>query len=634
MNKKEMSCYTTDASMLFGEVKKVVFPKNVEELKKIIKTSNSDIVPRGAGSNLTGGTVPNKSIIIDMGKMNKVLAFNPSKKTVLVEAGITIKELNERLSSRGFEFPIVPSNKGISTIGGMIATNASGSKTMKYGKMKEWIEEVTFVSGRGEVMKTSKADLGDVCGMEGITGVIVSANLRIIRKIKGSASIFQTDEIEEVLSIARRLKLENEVNMLQLLPPELSKLIGLPGKYHIIIGFDSDRGKIKGSEYEIVSSFKDRIYPLLYSRDYCESLDPKLFYDKLREFISLLEANQIPYFGYLGQGIIFPFFRKEDSAKKREIIKFIQKVRGKPGVYGIGLERKYFLDGFEKKVLQRVKLRHDPFCKLNRGKVIDVDPDSRLFMPSEVRKTRHLRPLDKEEIEDIKKLEKSFEPPTRPEPAKPSTSLEPIKPKPPFPIGEIKPTIREEKTTQEISQEISHEILEHLKTPEEKMEDFIEEIKSEEFEDEDDEMEEDEEYEEEEEPEEFEDDEMEEEEEEKVSPEELELGKELNKEIKDYEQTYNSEFSEERRRIIEDFAKNVAKDMYARELDHKILKQPEKKQEVIRGVKTDFERSIGETTVTDNLERRPREKEKIDYDAIRDIMTNKYKPDEEKEDDR
>ncbi len=95
--------------------------------------------------------------------------------------------------------------------------------------------------------------------------------------------------------------------------------------------------------------------------------------------------------------------------------------------------------------------------------------------------------------------------------------------------------------------------------------------------------------------------------------------------------------------------------MYARELDHKILKQPEKKQEFARkksatGIKPDFERSIGErstekksigeTTVTDNLdriprdsERGPRKKEKIDYDAIRDIMTNKYKPDEEKEDD-
>ena len=77
--------------------------------------------------------------------------------------------------------------------------------------MKDWVEGTEFVNGKGEIIKTSKADLGDVCGMEGITGIIVSAKLRITPLIKRTASVFQTDNLDELLSIARRLKQEKEM---------------------------------------------------------------------------------------------------------------------------------------------------------------------------------------------------------------------------------------------------------------------------------------------------------------------------------------------------------------------------------------------------------------------------------------
>ena len=250
MNKKEMICYNADASGLKGVAERVVFPNNIKQIQGIIKAPAIDIVPRGAGSGLVGGCVPNNSVVVDMSKMNKVLEFNPGKRIVRVEAGITLRELNEKLNARGFEFPIDVSNEGISTIGGMIATNASGDRSMKYGTMKDWIEGVEFVNGEGEIMKTSKADLGDVCGMEGITGIIVSVRLRVSPLIKRTASIFQSDSIDEILSVARRLKSEKEVVKLKLFSKYVSKLLGLPEKYNLIIEFDSDRGKIKDEEYK------------------------------------------------------------------------------------------------------------------------------------------------------------------------------------------------------------------------------------------------------------------------------------------------------------------------------------------------------------------------------------------------
>jgi len=74
----------------------------------------------------------------------------------------------------------------------MIATNACGKRSMKYGLMREWVEELCFISGRGELVRLSKTDLMDVCGMEGITGIIVSAKLRIIPAVKRSISVFKT----------------------------------------------------------------------------------------------------------------------------------------------------------------------------------------------------------------------------------------------------------------------------------------------------------------------------------------------------------------------------------------------------------------------------------------------------------
>tara|TARA_B100001971_G_C18246344_1_gene574528 strand:+ start:973 stop:2667 length:1695 start_codon:yes stop_codon:yes gene_type:complete len=511
MNKKEMVCYDTDASRLIGKAEKVVFPKTVEEVSKIIQRTEKGVVPRGAGTNLVGGCVPNSSVVVDMSKMNKVSKFSSVKKIVDVEAGVTLKELNEKLSRVGFEFPIESSNKGISTVGGAVALNIPGFRTMKYGRIRDWIESIEFVNGRGEVMNLGKSDLMDVCGMEGITGIITSVVLKVIPKKQRSASLFQADELDELFSIARRLKLEKEVSMLEFFPPMASKLLGLPEKYHLIIEFDSDRGKIKGEEYNVISKFKYKIYDVFYSMDYYNSEDPKFFFDKLKEFILFLESSQIPYFGYLDIGVVHPFFKDNEEEKKKEVIDFIKKVRARYSKYGVGLKRKDLVDSFEKKVLQRIKLRHDPFGKLNPGKIIDLDSSERKYErkfpegKSSEGKVQHLEPIRKEEIE------------------------------------EIAPLIGEEKG--------ASEILEELKTPEEKMEEFIEKVElmdeiadnekpSREPNKEDEELEII-----------------------KEKEKELEVNREIKDRLRDYESTYKSELDSKKKENIEEFAKNIAHDI-------------------------------------------------------------------------
>jgi hypothetical protein len=427
--------------------------------------------------------------------MDKVSDFDVSKRTVKVETGITISELNEKLNKIGFEFPFQTNNKDISSIGGMIALNQIGNRSMKYGVIKDWIEELEFVNGRGELMKTSKADLGDICGMEGITGIIVSAVLKIIPQVKRSASIFQSDNLEEVFSIAKRVKLEKEISSLNLFPPQVSELLGLPKKYHLVIEFDSDRGKIKGQEYKVISKLNDKVYYVLASRGYYDSDDPKFFFDKLIDFMEFLDENNVPYFSKIGAGVIYPFFKDEEKEKKAGVLKMINRMGGKPGEYGIGLKRKHIKERSEKKILHRVKVRHDPFGKINKNKIIDADFEGSMeekHEPKPISQTKisHLKPIEKEEIE------------------------------------EIKPFIKEE----------SYELIEELKTPEEKMEEFIEKV-------------------------ELIDQSKKPEEPKSSEKPEDKLNFEITSRLKDYESTYKSELKDDKKKKIEDFAKSIAHDI-------------------------------------------------------------------------
>jgi len=479
MNKKEIVCYETDVSRLIGKARKVIFPTSIEQIKKIVKTSNLDIVPRGAGTGLFGGSIPKDSILVCMGKMNHVINFNRTDNLVYVEAGISIKELNERLEAVGFEFPIQPLNKA-ATIGGMIAVNAFDGRSMKYGRVKNWIEEIEFVDGKGELSKTGKADLTEVCGMEGITGIIVRVKLKVIPKINRSISIFQTNSLKEALLISRRLKTERDTIMIELLSKYVSRLLGLPEKYNLIIEFDSDRGKIKDEEYEKIIELKEKVYSVLVKEGYYAPEDYKFFFDKLKDFILYLEGNQVPYFSYLGSGIIYVFFKEDQEEKRKELIKLVKKAGGRIGGNGFGIKRKDFLDEFDKKIIRRIKSRHDPMGKLNRGKVIEFEGKININSKEE-----------------------------------------------------IKPTLGEEISASEI---------EVLKTPEKEMEEFIEKV------------------------------EMIEKEGEQEAPGRLDEEKQEKREplnetqelLKDYEYTYKSELPEERKEKIEDFARDVPKQIEKR----------------------------------------------------------------------
>ncbi len=576
MNQKEKVCYNTDASRLIGKAEKVVLPKNIEEVKQIVKSANLDIVPRGAGTGFVGGAIPHDSIVVDMSKMTLVSNFNPLRRSVHVEAGTTIKELNEKLKPIGYEFPIFPANSGISSIGGMIATNASGNRSMKYGHMKDWIEEIEFVNAKTEFIKTSKTDISEVCGLEGTTGIITGATLKIIPIIKRSISIFQSNNLDEILSVARQLKQEKETSMLAFFSKQVSKILGFPESYHIIIEFDSERGKITGQKYEELSRIKEKAYRILFSEGYYNSEDPKMFFDKIKEFVIFLEMNNIPYFGDLGEGLILPFFKDNEKAKRNEIFELIKKMRLKTGKYGYGLTRKSLLDSFEARLVQRIKSRHDPGEKFNKNKLIETG--SIPIIEKEIKRTEKIpRTIEKQEVRN-----KIFTP--------------------------FKKQENELKFFEEAKKEL---MLEGIKTPEEKLNEFIKKV------------------------------EIIDRTPEKNIPEEIskieeqKIKEEIKEQLLDYEQTFESELSEEKRKKIEDFAKNIPRETIERQsfnpkksttVDFKMINKIMTNNRANSQANSD----IGKISITDNLDRKPEKIESskgIRFGEMKKISEDK-KPEE------
>ncbi|MEI6089647.1 MAG: FAD-binding oxidoreductase [bacterium] len=143
-NSDEFTSYLSDASNYKGFADELYIPADFDELERIITECgkiNKNITIRGAGTSTTGSSAPNGGVIISMEKLNTVLDFDLTNKTIVVQSGITLKELDDYLSPFGLYLPVDPTEKN-ATIGGNISTNASGAKSYKYGSIINHIEQI------------------------------------------------------------------------------------------------------------------------------------------------------------------------------------------------------------------------------------------------------------------------------------------------------------------------------------------------------------------------------------------------------------------------------------------------------------------------------------------------------------
>ncbi|NWG01801.1 MAG: FAD-binding protein [Syntrophaceae bacterium] len=170
----------------------VVWPETTEQVVEIVRFANEykvPIVPRGAGTSLSGGVIPIKGgIVMDLSRMNRILEISIENRYAHVQAGVVCDDLNRELAKHGFVFPPDPASSSVSTIGGNVATNAGGIKGAKYGTTRDYVLGLQVVLPTGAIMHTgsytmkcvSGYDLAKLfIGAEGTLGVITEVTLKI-----------------------------------------------------------------------------------------------------------------------------------------------------------------------------------------------------------------------------------------------------------------------------------------------------------------------------------------------------------------------------------------------------------------------------------------------------------------------
>jgi glycolate oxidase len=190
-----LATFDADALSAYHQTPLVcVLPSSREQVSELLKFAHREgipIVPRGAGTSLSGGALPREDgILIGMGRMKRILEIDYDNGCVVVEPGVTNLNITKAVEAQGFYYAPDPSSQVACTIGGNVAENSGGLHCLKYGLTTNNLLGVTFVLPGGEIVTLGGKCgaqggldlLGLVTGSEGLLGVVVEVVVKILRK--------------------------------------------------------------------------------------------------------------------------------------------------------------------------------------------------------------------------------------------------------------------------------------------------------------------------------------------------------------------------------------------------------------------------------------------------------------------
>ncbi|HSR66708.1 MAG TPA: FAD-linked oxidase C-terminal domain-containing protein [Acidobacteriota bacterium] len=182
----------------------VLFPRSAQHVAEIAKLAYAEgipYLPRGAGTSLSGGTVPIAGgILLETSRLNRILEINAEERWALVEPGVVNSDLSAATREHGLYFAPDPSSQSSCTIGGNISTNAGGPHCLKYGSTVLHVNAVETVTPQGEIVVYGTPQgfnngfdlVGLFCGSEGTLGVMTKAWVKLL-PIPQSVKTFLAD---------------------------------------------------------------------------------------------------------------------------------------------------------------------------------------------------------------------------------------------------------------------------------------------------------------------------------------------------------------------------------------------------------------------------------------------------------
>jgi len=438
--RESMLSYLSDESPAVMEPKPagdvvVVKPKNANEVAAIVRLANEHrvpIFPRGGGTGLVGGTVPTRNgIVLSLERLNQIQI---DKENLMAEvgAGVTLGKLLEMSGREGLSFPPHPGDEN-AQVGGLVATNAGGSRAVRHGVMRNHVRALEFVLPSGELLhlgaKVHKDNVGYdlmqlVIGSEGTLGIVTNATIQLYGKEGASMTLVVpfADRHAAIATVPTMLKQGVVPLAIEYVERDLmertAKHIGkiwpvTTGKYYllIIVGEDT-RDELLGkslriseickvntnfeifaaesaTDQENILSIRSNLYTVL-KPDVIDILDIVVPISKIEQIVKIVEdistetGVPLPVYGHAGDGNLHVHIMRKPGEQFQDVGDLTDKIYKATaalggvitGEHGIGKTRtekiEHYLDRGEFELMKSLKRLFDPNNIMNPGTKVTI----------------------------------------------------------------------------------------------------------------------------------------------------------------------------------------------------------------------------------------------------------------------
>jgi glycolate oxidase len=199
---REMRPYETDGLTAYRQLPMVVvLPETTEQVSRVLAFCHAEgikVVPRGAGTSLSGGALPlADGVLLGMAKFNRIREIDFANRVAVVEPGVTNLAVTQAVDHAGFYYAPDPSSQIACTIGGNVAENSGGVHCLKYGMTTNNLLGCELVLMTGEIVRVGGKHLdaggydllGIITGSEGLLGVVTEITVRILKRPDGARAV-------------------------------------------------------------------------------------------------------------------------------------------------------------------------------------------------------------------------------------------------------------------------------------------------------------------------------------------------------------------------------------------------------------------------------------------------------------
>lgn len=439
INKVDLVSYSYDATAdvptQMPDV--VVFPTSTDMVQQVVNLARANklaIYPRGAGTNLSGGTIPlKKGIVLSLQRMNKILEIDAANLTAVVQPGVVIETLNTAVAVHGLIYPPDPGTVKTATMGGSVAENSGGLRGLKYGVTKHYVMGMEVVLANGEKVRFGGKTVKNVTaydfsnlfvGSEGTLGIVTEITCKLIpapkfrRTMMGVfdkledagnavAGIIAAQVIPATLEIMDNKTIRTVEDFAKIgLPVEKKALllIEVDGMAEEVVSKEAEAVvavlKKNNSDFKVANTDAEReqlwtarrnsLPALAGLKNTCITEDATVPRSRITDMLMAVEEIAAKYnvtigtFGHAGDGnlhptILFDMYDKDEASRVHkavdEIFAAALRFGGTlSGEHGIGIAKmKYLVDELGQSglnLMKTIKEALDPEYLLNPGKMV------------------------------------------------------------------------------------------------------------------------------------------------------------------------------------------------------------------------------------------------------------------------